>query len=202
MGRYKDVIIRGGDNVYPDQVEDVIHEIQGVLEVAVVGVPDEFWGEVPRAYIVKDGETTVTEESIIQYCKEKLASYKIPEVVFVGEGGAGPGFLPILQESQVFLGRPGGIPLVTPVFGRLWDHAVRADAGTVSPGDGGVQQGEPLGIVDGHFQRCPQRVHVADENDAGGQTGLGQHIVQFVHDHQIEIAGPCFLTAFTFAMVP
>ena len=43
MGRYKDVIIRGGDNVYPDQVEDVIHEIHGVLEVAVVGVPDEFW---------------------------------------------------------------------------------------------------------------------------------------------------------------
>ncbi|MGR5864427.1 hypothetical protein ACT7DZ_12320 [Bacillus cereus] len=43
MGRYKDVIIRGGDNVYPDQVEDVIHEIHGVLEVAVVGVPDDFW---------------------------------------------------------------------------------------------------------------------------------------------------------------
>lgn len=85
MGRYKDIIIRGGDNVYPDQVEDVIHEIHGVLEVAVVGVPDDFWGEVPRAYIVKDGETTLTEESIIQYCKEKLASYKIPEVVFVEE---------------------------------------------------------------------------------------------------------------------
>ena len=57
MGRYKDVIIRGGDNVYPDQVEDVIHEIQGVLEVAVVGVPDDFWGEVPTAYIVKDMQT-------------------------------------------------------------------------------------------------------------------------------------------------
>ncbi|HDR3895326.1 MULTISPECIES: class I adenylate-forming enzyme family protein [Bacillus] len=85
MGRYKDVIIRGGDNVYPDQVEDVIHEIHGVLEVAVVGVPDDFWGEVPRAYIVKDGETTLTEESITQYCKEKLASYKIPEVVFIEE---------------------------------------------------------------------------------------------------------------------
>ncbi|TKH12499.1 acyl--CoA ligase [Bacillus wiedmannii] len=85
MGRYKDVIIRGGDNVYPDQVEDVIHEIHGVLEVAVVGVPDDFWGEIPRAYIVKDSETAVTEESIIQYCKEKLASYKIPEVVFVEE---------------------------------------------------------------------------------------------------------------------
>ncbi len=81
----KTLLYIGGDNVYPDQVEDVIHEIQGVLEVAVVGVPDDFWGEVPRAYIVKDGETTVTEESIIQYCKEKLASYKIPDVVFLEE---------------------------------------------------------------------------------------------------------------------
>ena len=70
MGRYKDVIIRGGDNVYPDQVEDVIHEIHGVLEVAVVGVPDDFWGEVPTAYIVKDMQTSLTEEEIIQHCKE------------------------------------------------------------------------------------------------------------------------------------
>ncbi len=83
MGRYKDVIIRGGDNVYPDQVEDVIHEIHGILEVAVVGVPDDFWGEVPTAYIVKDMQTSLTEEEIIQHCKEKLASYKIPEVVFM-----------------------------------------------------------------------------------------------------------------------
>ncbi|MED2186760.1 class I adenylate-forming enzyme family protein [Bacillus wiedmannii] len=83
MGRYKDVIIRGGDNVYPDQVEDIIHEIQGVLEVAVVGVPDDFWGEIPTAYIVKDMQTSLTEEEIMQHCKEKLASYKIPEVVFM-----------------------------------------------------------------------------------------------------------------------
>ncbi|TCJ82559.1 UNVERIFIED_ORG: long-chain acyl-CoA synthetase [Bacillus cereus] len=85
MGRYKDVIIRGGDNVYPDQVEDVIHELHGILEVAVVGVPDDFWGEIPTAYIVKDMQTPLTEEEIIQHCKEKLASYKIPEVVFMEE---------------------------------------------------------------------------------------------------------------------
>ncbi|MBO1581495.1 class I adenylate-forming enzyme family protein [Bacillus sp. XF8] len=83
MGRYKDVIVHGGDNVYPDQVEEVIHEIHGVLEVAVVGITDEFWGEIPRAYIVKDIKTTLTEEEVIQYCKQKLASYKIPQVMFV-----------------------------------------------------------------------------------------------------------------------
>ncbi len=85
MGRYKDVIIRGGDNVYPDQVEDIVHELHGVLEVAVVGVPDDFWGEIPTAYIVKDTQTSLTEEEIRQHCKEKLASYKIPEVVFMKE---------------------------------------------------------------------------------------------------------------------
>ncbi|QUG84873.1 class I adenylate-forming enzyme family protein [Bacillus nitratireducens] len=85
MGRYKDVIVRGGDNVYPDQIEDVIHEINGVLEVAVVGIPNDFWGEVPTAYLVKDIQTSLTEEEIIQHCKEKLASYKIPEVVFMDE---------------------------------------------------------------------------------------------------------------------
>lgn len=83
MGRYKDVIVYGGDNIYPDQVEEVIHEINGVLEVAVVGVPDDFWGEIPKAYIVKDIQTLLTGEDIIQHCKEKLASYKIPEVIFV-----------------------------------------------------------------------------------------------------------------------
>ncbi|MCP1124308.1 acyl--CoA ligase [Bacillus sp. 3103sda1] len=85
MGRYKDVIVHGGDNVYPDQVEEVIHEISGVLEVAVVGILDDFWGEIPRAYIVKDIHTSLSEENIIQHCKLKLASYKIPEVIFVEE---------------------------------------------------------------------------------------------------------------------
>ncbi|MGR3774335.1 class I adenylate-forming enzyme family protein [Bacillus paramycoides] len=85
MGRYKDVIVHGGDNVYPDQVEDVIHEINGVLEVAVVGVPNDFWGEIPTAYTVKDIKTSLTEEEIIQHCKRKLANYKIPEVVFMDE---------------------------------------------------------------------------------------------------------------------
>lgn len=83
MGRYKDVIVHGGDNVYPDQVEEVIHEIKGVLEVAVVGITDDFWGEIPRAYIVKNLQISLTEEEVIQYCKQKLASYKIPQVVFV-----------------------------------------------------------------------------------------------------------------------
>jgi long-chain acyl-CoA synthetase len=82
MGRYKDVIVYGGDNIYPDQVEEVIQQMDGVLEVAVIGVPDEIFGEVPRAYVVKERDCSLTEEDIVKYCKERIASYKVPEVVF------------------------------------------------------------------------------------------------------------------------
>ncbi|MFC7391416.1 class I adenylate-forming enzyme family protein [Scopulibacillus cellulosilyticus] len=85
MDRYKDVIVYGGENIYSGEVEKVIHEIDGVLEVAVVGIPDEFWGEIPRAYIVKESGSHLSEGEIINHCKEKLADYKIPEIEFINE---------------------------------------------------------------------------------------------------------------------
>ncbi len=81
-GRYKDVIVYGGDNIYPDQVEEIIDQVPGVIESAVIGVPDEMYGEVPRAYVVKNDNSDLREEDIIAYCKERLSDYKIPEVVF------------------------------------------------------------------------------------------------------------------------
>ncbi|RAL24188.1 class I adenylate-forming enzyme family protein [Thermoflavimicrobium daqui] len=83
LGRYKDVIVYGGDNIYPDQVEEVIEQIEGILEAAVIGVPDPIFGEKPRAYVVKDKTSTVTEEEIKKYCRERLASYKVPEICLV-----------------------------------------------------------------------------------------------------------------------
>ncbi|MBM7646192.1 long-chain acyl-CoA synthetase [Scopulibacillus daqui] len=83
MDRYKDVIVYGGENIFSGEVEKVIHDIDGVLEAAVVGIPDDFWGEVPRAYIVKESGSPLTEEDILNYCKERLSEYKIPEVEFV-----------------------------------------------------------------------------------------------------------------------
>nr|WGD69530.1 AMP-binding protein [Bacillus subtilis] len=61
-GRYKDVIIYGGDNVYPDQVEEVIQQIPGILETAVVGIPDPLYGEKPKAFIVKNGGTSASRQ--------------------------------------------------------------------------------------------------------------------------------------------
>jgi acyl-CoA synthetase (AMP-forming)/AMP-acid ligase II len=82
-GRYKDVIVYGGDNIYPDQVEEVVLAADGVLEATVVGMPDDVYGEVPYAFVVKQEASALTEEDVVNFCKERLAPYKVPTVVFV-----------------------------------------------------------------------------------------------------------------------
>lgn len=84
-GRYKDVIIYGGDNIYPDQIEEVIQQVPGILETAVVGVPDPLYGEKPKAFIVTNGRKGLTEEEVTRFCQERLAAFKIPEIEFVSE---------------------------------------------------------------------------------------------------------------------
>ena len=80
-GRKKDMIIRGGETIYPVEIEAVLHKHPKILESAVIGVPDDYWGEVVKAFIVlKPGEDATAEE-IIEYCREKLASYKKPSLV-------------------------------------------------------------------------------------------------------------------------
>ncbi|WP_042353024.1 fatty acid--CoA ligase [Bacillus massiliigorillae] len=77
--RVDDMIISGGENVYPREVEDLLYEYPGVLDVAVIGQPDEHWGEIVTAFIVTKDET-MTAEDLEAYCKnsEKLANYKRP----------------------------------------------------------------------------------------------------------------------------
>ena len=80
------MIISGGENIYSAELELALATHPAISEVAVVGVPDEKWGEIPRAYIVKKEETSLMEEEVIHYSKEKLASYKaIKEVLFVNQ---------------------------------------------------------------------------------------------------------------------
>ena len=81
VDRKKDVIIASGFNVYPLEIEKVLFQHPNVLETAVIGIPDEYRGEVVKAYIVlKEGKTATTEE-IIEFCKDKLAHFKIPKTV-------------------------------------------------------------------------------------------------------------------------
>ena len=81
-GRLKEMFISGGENVYPAEVESVLHEHPRVQDAAVIGVPDETWGEVGIAFVVAD----VPEEELIEHCRSRLARYKVPKSVrFVGE---------------------------------------------------------------------------------------------------------------------
>lgn len=82
-GRQKDLIITGGINVYPGEIEDVLYRVEGVAEASVVGVPDEQWGEVPVAIVVaRDG--SVTAEAVNSAC-EQLSRYKRPRAVLLRE---------------------------------------------------------------------------------------------------------------------
>ncbi len=78
-GRKKDMIISGGLNVYPSEIEAVLHRVLGVKEASVVGVPDERWGEIPVAVIVSDGN--LNEDEVLAYCASQLAGYKRPRRV-------------------------------------------------------------------------------------------------------------------------
>jgi len=84
--RLKDMIISGGENIYPAEVEQAIAELDAVGSVAVIGVPDEKWGEVPRAVVLLRDGARLTEEQLRAHLEGRLARYKIPKsVVFVDE---------------------------------------------------------------------------------------------------------------------
>ena len=85
-GRATDMIIRAGENIAPEEVEAVLQSNPKIEEVAVISVPDEEWGEQPRAIVVlKQGETATAEE-IMEYCRERMSSFKRPRsVIFVAE---------------------------------------------------------------------------------------------------------------------
>jgi acyl-CoA synthetase (AMP-forming)/AMP-acid ligase II len=81
LDRAKDMIISGGENIYSREIEDVILKHPAVFELAVIGVPDAQWGEAIKALVVLKEGHSATEEEIIAFCKEHLASYKKPKSV-------------------------------------------------------------------------------------------------------------------------
>jgi acyl-CoA synthetase (AMP-forming)/AMP-acid ligase II len=81
MDRKGEMIISGGLNVYPNEVEQVVNAHPAVLEACVFGVPDEKWQEAVKAAVVLKPGMTATEDEIIEFCKERLASYKKPQSV-------------------------------------------------------------------------------------------------------------------------
>ncbi len=85
-GRLKDMIIRGGENIYPKEVEDFLYRMEGVQDVQVIGVPSQKYGEQPGAFIIPRQGADLKPEDITGFCRGKIAFYKIPKyVAFVEE---------------------------------------------------------------------------------------------------------------------
>ena len=104
VDRKKDMFISGGENVYPAEVEDAVYELEQVAEAAVIGVPDEKWGEVGKAFVVVKDGVSLSEAQCLDHLKTKLAKYKIPKsVVFLEalpRNAAGKVLKKTLREEQ------------------------------------------------------------------------------------------------------
>ena len=91
VDRKSDMIIRGGENIYPREIDEVLYQHPAVAAAAVVGIPDELYGEDVAAFIVLKEGATATEDEVVGFCREQLADYKCPKMVrFVKEIPKGP----------------------------------------------------------------------------------------------------------------
>jgi long-chain acyl-CoA synthetase len=85
LDRLKDMIVTGGENVYCGEVEAVIRNHPAVREVAVFGIPDSKWGELVAACVVRKSSAVLSEESLLDHCRQSLANYKVPRQVEFSE---------------------------------------------------------------------------------------------------------------------
>ncbi|NIJ12576.1 acyl-CoA synthetase (AMP-forming)/AMP-acid ligase II [Saccharomonospora amisosensis] len=83
VDRLKDMIIRGGENIYPKEIEAVLATVEDVLESAVVGRPDDIYGEIPVAYVSVYPGSTITEDQLLDHCRRHLTRAKLPERVYI-----------------------------------------------------------------------------------------------------------------------
>lgn len=105
VDRKKDMYISGGENVYPAEVEAAMAELTDIAECAVVGVPDERWGEVGRAYIIPVAGKDVTVDAVIAHCLSRLAKFKVPKTIVLTDSiprtGSGKVQKHILRERAL-----------------------------------------------------------------------------------------------------
>ena len=81
VDRKKDMIVSGGENIYPREIEEILYSHPRIEDAAIVGVPDSLWGESVKAFVVLKKGETLTEAEVVEYCKTHLASYKKPKSV-------------------------------------------------------------------------------------------------------------------------
>ncbi|MBM3660250.1 MAG: long-chain fatty acid--CoA ligase [Actinobacteria bacterium] len=105
VDRLKDLVISGGENIASSEVERVLYEHEAVAEVAVVGRPDERWGEVPVAFVVLQDGATVEPDALIAHCRDRLAKFKVPKAVtFVDELPRNPSGKILKRELRTLTG--------------------------------------------------------------------------------------------------
>ena len=107
--RIKDMVVSGGENIYPAEVENVLLSHPAIVDAAVIGVPDEKWGETVKAIVVLAPDTQLDQAAVIAHCRGKLAHYKCPTSV---EATDAPAAQPLGEDPQTrapcaLLGRPG-----------------------------------------------------------------------------------------------
>ena len=102
VDRLKDMIVSGGENIASSEIERVLYEHESVTEAAVVGRPDERWGEVPVAYVALSTGSTATPEELIEHCRQQLAKFKVPkEVTFIDALPRNPSGKVLKRELRV-----------------------------------------------------------------------------------------------------
>lgn len=85
-GRIKDMIIRGGENIYPREIEEFIYKLEGVKDVQVVGIPSEKYGEEVAAFIILKDDAKILDEDVKDFCRGQIARHKIPKYIFFVDG--------------------------------------------------------------------------------------------------------------------
>lgn len=81
-GRIKDMIIRGGENIYPREIEEFLYTVDGIKDAQVVGIPDEKYGEIVGAFVILNQDAQLCEEDIRDYARDRMARYKVPKHIF------------------------------------------------------------------------------------------------------------------------
>lgn len=91
LDRVKDMIIRGGENIYPREIDEVLYEHPAIEAAATIGIPDEKYGEEVKSYVVIKSGHTLTEDEVLAYCRDRMANFKCPKyIAFIDEIPKGP----------------------------------------------------------------------------------------------------------------
>jgi fatty-acyl-CoA synthase len=85
-GRIKDMIIRGGENIYPREIEEFLYHMPGIKDIQVAGIPSEKYGEEVGAFIVLHDGATIAPEEVRDFCRGQIARHKIPKYIFFVDG--------------------------------------------------------------------------------------------------------------------